>query len=282
MRNVPHLPTPTETPKRAIAIDWSGDATQAGQRRRIWVADWIADRSGGTVSLSAGRTRGETVAWVIAQAEKTPELVVGFDFSFSFTAWFVRQQNASTAEELWAVVAAQGESWLRDCRPPFWGRPAQQCPQDHRGPKFLGYRATEREVGERIGRLPTSTFQIGGAGAVGTGSLRGMPWLLKLKQAGFSIWPFDEPRLPLVVEIYPRVFTGKTRVSNAEARSEHLQRREFAKLAEDVLAKARTSPDAFDALCSALGMAAHAEQFAQLQQAREGEAKLEGAIWQPA
>ena len=32
--------------------------------------------------------------------------------------------------------------------------------------------------------------------------------LRELQDAGFSVWPFDPPRLPLVVEIYPRWLTG--------------------------------------------------------------------------
>jgi hypothetical protein len=52
-----------------------------------------------------------------------------------------------------------------------------------------------------------SIFQIGGAGAVGTGSVRGMPHLLTLAKNGFGIWPFSEG-WPRVVEIYPRALTG--------------------------------------------------------------------------
>ena len=51
-------------------------------------------------------------------------------------------------------------------------------------------------------------FQIGGAGAVGTGSIRGMPHLLTLADSGFTIWPFVSGGLPTVVEIYPRALTG--------------------------------------------------------------------------
>ena len=45
--------------------------------------------------------------------------------------------------------------------------------------------------------FPAWWFQIGGAGAVGTGSIRGMPHLLTLARNGFGIWPFSEgwPRL---------------------------------------------------------------------------------------
>src|SRR6202012_1913196 len=35
-----------------------------------------------------------------------------------------------------------------------------------------------------------SPFQIGGSGSVGTGSLRAMPALLRLREAGFRVWPF--------------------------------------------------------------------------------------------
>jgi catechol 2,3-dioxygenase-like lactoylglutathione lyase family enzyme len=61
-------------------------------------------------------------------------------------------------------------------------------------------------------------FQIGGAGAVGTGSLRGMQHLADLAHAGFSIWPFDRPGWPLAVEIYPRLFTPGVVKSRHRAR----------------------------------------------------------------
>jgi len=43
---------------------------------------------------------------------------------------------------------------------------------------------------------------------VGTGSLRGIPFLPRLRER-FAIWPFDEPRLALLLEIYPRLFRGR-------------------------------------------------------------------------
>src|ERR1035438_6219537 len=45
------------------------------------------------------------------------------------------------------------------------------------------------------GIAPKSPFQIGGAGAVGTGTLRGIPELERLHEAGFRVWPFEEPAL---------------------------------------------------------------------------------------
>jgi hypothetical protein len=265
------------TPHRLLAIDWSGNATGAGQRKHIWVADWHEGR----VALSAGRTRPETIAHVIDLAQATPALVVGFDFSFSYPAWFLRQNGAESALAHWQIVEEHGERWQQQCLPPFWGRPGRACPTDHRGGQWQGYRLTERATGNLTRRLPSSTFQINGAGAVGIGSLRGMPHLLTLKRAGFSVWPFDNPRLPLAVEIYPRLFTGTVRVSDASARSTYLGEDRFDGLPSEVRANARNSPDAFDALCSVMGMAAHARQFARLQRATNTERLLEGAIWSP-
>ena len=52
----------------------------------------------------------------------------------------------------------------------------------------------EAERAARVrGIAPKSVFQIGGAGSVGTASLRGMPVLQRLREAGFAVWPFDRP-----------------------------------------------------------------------------------------
>ncbi|MEX0750548.1 MAG: hypothetical protein WD359_07030, partial [Dehalococcoidia bacterium] len=61
-----------------------------------------------------------------------------------------------------------------------------------------------------------------GAGAVGTGSLRGMPMLHRLHAAGMHIWPYDDPGYPLVIEIYPRLLTGPVRKSSPQARARYI------------------------------------------------------------
>lgn len=260
---------------RIIAIDWSGNRTAAGQRRHIWMAEWRS----GSVTLTSGRTRQQTVDAVVAASQETPALVAGFDFAFAFPAWFAQACNAADAPAMWRHVAENGEEWLRACSAPFWGRPHTTCPLDHREPARRGYRATEQDAFRRTGRWPTSAFQIGGAGAVGTGSVRGMPCLLDLQQEGFSIWPFDAPRLPMAVEIYPRIFAGRTRVSDAASRALHLEGADFANMPPAVLDAARASADAFDALCALVGMVAHADELAALPE--RPERALEGEIWMP-
>ena len=270
---------------RYIAIDWSGSASVAVQKRSIVAADW----QDGVVSISSGRTRYETTVWLIEQARQSPRMVVGLDFAFSFPAWFVRQEAGSagaTIEDFWRMVADRGESWLnRDGQAPgaspFWGRrlPAgggTPCPEGHREPGWLGYRQADRS--SRPGIQPKSPFQIGGAGAVGTGSIRGIPELYSLRKAGFSIWPFHAPALPIVMEIYPRSFTGPVNKSDRDARTALLQQLQPCPDAGLQL-QAAESEDAFDAYCSVLGMAQQAEDIRQLRQAKDEITLLEGSIF---
>jgi hypothetical protein len=259
-------------PARLIAVDWSGARPVAEQRRRIVVADWNA----GEITLTAGRTREETTAWLIEQSRQNPAMVVGLDFSFSFPAWFVEECGTASIKQFWKIAAGNAEDWLHRCAEPFWGRPAK-CPVGHRGPAWRGYRVCERH--ETFGWLPKSTFQIGGGGAVGTGSLRGMRTLLALRGSGFSIWPFHEPGLPCAVEIYPRAFTGVVRKSDAAARAKYLKEHLSTWVSAEIIQVAGASEDAFDALCSVIGMVRQREEFMRLERAVDPMALLEGGIF---
>lgn len=258
-------------------MDWSGDKAAGGQRKKIWVADW----HNGKVALTSGRTREETAEHLIAVARETPDTVVGLDFAFSYPAWFVRGQGCESAPEFWDLIAnGKGEEWLSSANEFCWGRKGSRCPEGHRAPHWLGFRRTDREIS--IGGIqPKSPFQIGGAGAVGTGSLRGIPILHRLRQAGFCVWPFNEPGLPVAVEIYPRLFTGNGNKSGHAFRASHLGGERCASLPRELIARAESCEDAFDALCSVIGMRGHAADFAGLKQATDPDVRLEGQIWQP-
>lgn len=256
--------------RRIIAVDWSG--AKKGASRKIWLAEV---ENGKVTRLEPGRTRGQVIEYLIGLARQAPNLIVGLDFAFSFAAWFVREKKAATAEEFWTLVSKDGEFWLKDCCAPFWGRKGRMCDKSR-----CLLRQTEMQVAVVRGIRPKSVFQIGGAGAVGTGSIRGMPFLKLLKKAGFKIWPFDPAIPPLVIEIYPRALTGAVNKTDAKARSEYLEEH-FPALDPEHGAKARSSDDAFDALVSGLTMARHHGSFACLEQATDPEILLEGSIWTP-
>jgi hypothetical protein len=300
--------------QRLVAVDWSGDKGP-GQRRKIWAGVWTGSAAGkvadGKVILEDGRTREELTDWLIALAGETPRMVVSMDCCFSYPAWFLREHGCATVFDFWQHVAAgHGERWLgttcteaeRDLR--FWGRPHKRPPQ------FCGegYRSMMRQTDwenkveqgleggdpERAAKMkgiqPKSPFQIGGSGSVGTGSLRAMPWLARLHQSGFRVWPFEDASLdrqPLLVEMYTRLLTGAVKKANEAARRAYLTARRKAEpelyggLTRSVLAKAYASEDAFDALVCCVEMLRHQAEFAALRATRNPELRLEGITWRP-
>jgi len=142
---------------RIIAIDWSGDASSSAKK------SWLAEVVGGeVVRLEAGRDRQAMARHLVELSILDQHVIVGLDFAFSFPCWYIAQLAVADAPSFWHVVAEQGETWLRECAPPFWGRPGKTRPelQAH-------LRRTELEVGQVNGIPPKSTFQIGGGGAAG-------------------------------------------------------------------------------------------------------------------
>ncbi len=254
-----------------VAVDWSGRRT--GERRHLWLAE--ADR-GALVRLVAGRARAEVIDELVARASDRPGVVVGFDFSFSLPAWFLDACGYERARDLWDAAALDGEQWLQECAPPFWGMPGR------RRPDLPGHlRRTEAEVAAVGGIRPKSSFQIGGAGSVGTGSLRGFPALARLQDSGYSIWPFDAPpTAPVAVEIWPRTFTGAVVKSDATARAAHLDAH-LPGLEGHLRDQAVGSEDAFDAAVSAVVMSRHEASLRALPEHSEPEYRREGCVWAP-
>jgi hypothetical protein len=238
---------------RALAVDWSGARSLPAQRRGIWLAD---AEDGMLRSVVGGFTRAEVTDEILRRVDDGVTLA-GLDFSFSFPAWFVDALGAADGPGVWELAARDGERWLETCEPPFWGRPGRPRPAFGVGREER--RRTERDVPAGC-RVPKGTFQIGGAGAVGTASVRGMPQLARLRAAGMVVWPFDDtaPGTPAVAEVYPRWWTGSVIKRRGAARARHLDGLGLppgARLVPTALAElAAASEDAFDATCAALGL----------------------------
>jgi hypothetical protein len=257
--------------RSTIAVDWSG-AARAGERR-IWLAEVAHGR---LVRLECGRSRAQLVRHLQDCALREPELAVGLDFAFGFPAWFAREQGARSGPEAWQVAALHGEAWLANSPIPFFGRKGSRRPPPD--PERPLWRRTELEHPPQAGIRPKSVFQIGGAGAVGTGSLRGMPLLPELERAGFSIWPFARAEPPFAAEIYPRWFTGALTKASRTARALSLANSPLP--AEPALCElAEQSEDAFDAARSAVALALAASPADPLEM--DPLFHLEGRIWRP-
>lgn len=262
--------TRREPMSRVVAVDWSGAKT--GGKSKIWLAEV---RDGRLTRLESGRDRTAVIDHLIADAKADPDVVVGLDFAFSFPRWFAEERGETSIEELWNLVVERGEDWLRSCRDPFWGRRGRGKPDlpEH-------FRHTERRASKAKSSNPKSVFQIGGAGAVGTGSIRGIPHLARLRTEGFSIWPFHEARPPLVLEIYPRLLTGPVNKTDFYSRRTYLAGA-FPEIDDAQECKAASSEDAFDAAVSAVIMSRHLDEISALTATADPVELIEGTIWWP-
>ncbi|HEY2193008.1 MAG TPA: hypothetical protein VGH76_12035 [Actinomycetospora sp.] len=259
---------------RTFAVDWSGDARSAHRRIRVAEA-----RPGRLRSVRGGLDRDSVGELLLGLRDGDEPVVVGMDFSFGLAGWFATTHGATTLPQVWGLAARDGERWLRECPPPFWGRPGTRKPAEDPARPLL--RRTEQEARDR-GLRPLSTFQVGGAGAVGTGSVRGMALLGGWRAAGVGVWPLDAAPGPagvLLVEVYPRAMTGPVVKSSAAARAVTVAAdpRVPAGLRDDVVA----TEDAFDAALAALGMAEHTAALAALPVLSDPTSLLEGRMWLP-
>ena len=262
---------------RVIAVDWSGNRAQA--HKYLWLAE--VQRGGDVLRLEAGRNRPELAEHLVQIVREAREpLTIGLDFGFSYPAWYIRHLGLNDAPGLWDHVAEHGEALLSDCEVPFWGRPGRaRSPSDA---MRMAFRRCERAVPRVGGRGPKSMFQIGGAGAVGTGSIRGMPLLARLSRAGARIWPYTPAAGPCtVVEIYPRLLTGPVFKSQSAARVAYMCDR-YPALPPAIMTAVRASEDAFDAVVSALVMADSTADLSALPSESDSELRIEGRIWHPA
>jgi len=228
-----------------IAIDWSG-----ARSNRPLAGIWITARRAAEVVVDRGGwSRRDAVEFVGALQ---PPLVAGFDFSFGLPAWFARELGCPTIDDVWARAAVDGERWLRPS-PPFW---TERCPH----PVEQRFRRCEARV-RASGHPAKSVFQLVGNGQVGRGSVRGMPYLAKLRAAGFAIWPFDGASDRTVIEMYPSLLRKRfPQHDDAEAPTTHAR----------------------DARASARVMEARAEELTALVAASDPVTRLEGDVWEPA
>ena len=248
-----------------LAIVWPGNKEV---RRKIWLA---AVEDGQVARLESMPSRERAVQEVLKEAQANPNLIVGLDFPFSFPAWYVRHHSCANVREFWVKVRDNGLSWLD--QPPFHARGSWNS-----GP-FGGESCLRRTDIEVLGH-PESVFKVVGPKQVAKGALTGIPALLALRDAGLAIWPFDRPKMPFALEIFPRaLYDAPVTKSDEAARRSYLGRC-GGSMEPRHRRDAERSDDAFDAVVSAHRMHRERESLAMLSGPLR-EYEIEGRIWAP-
>lgn len=256
---------PTAGGRRAVvAVDWSGDVrAETGVHDKLWVAEVV---DGELVALDPSSRAGSCARIVALAGRWGPELLAGLDVGFAYPSWFLAELGMADGPRLWAAAAAAadlpraGPGPFPGARPfpdvtatPFFGWKGSSAPPPPR--RFRACEVAARAAGYQ----PKSTFQVGGAGAVGTGTWRALPHLHRLSAAGLAVWPFDPATgAPVVAEVYPRMHTGpvvKSRFLAREARWGELVGGWGMTVGAGLVARALGSEDAFDAAVTALSLA---------------------------
>jgi precorrin-8X/cobalt-precorrin-8 methylmutase len=220
-----------------VVVDWSANSTPKLGRDSIWVAHLEV---AGTASVTNHPTRRHAEAFLVHTLEARPTLttLLGVDFSLGYPAGTSRALGVDGVpwSAMWSslsehivddvdnannrfAVAAEFNRRLTGTASPFWG-----CPPSAAGhyltttkptitAPLAPFRATEEVLREQ-GHRPFSSWQLLGAGAVGSQSLLGIPVLDRIR-ARFGqrvhVWPFttglaspalDEGTI-VAVEVWP-------------------------------------------------------------------------------
>ncbi|WP_209424749.1 gephyrin-like molybdotransferase Glp [Pararhodobacter sp. SW119] len=240
---------------RIAIVDWSAANRPASGRDSIW----IATAEGEVVESMNPRTRRQAEDRLRALIDRTlargERMLIGADFAFGFPAglaaaltgqaqalavwaWLARQlrDDAENRSNRFEVAAAMNR--VLPGLGPFWFRPAgldlPDLPAQGRAREGHGM-ADLRRVDRRAPGAQ-SVFKLGGAGAVGSQTLTGLPvlWRLRAAHSGrVAVWPFDDCRdAPVVLaEVFPsllRTEVAALRGSGTEPINDEMQVRLLA------------------------------------------------------
>lgn len=219
---------------RFVVVDWSASSTPKRGRDSIW----IATRDAVDLSVANPPTRRAAEEMLVESLCHGGTTLLAVDFSLGFPAgtadalgldgrsWAAMAtllaelivDRADNTNNRFEVASALNER-ITGSAAPFWGCPPSRRTATLGSTKPLGspslpeWRGVEGLLRER-GHRPFSSWQLLGAGAVGSQSLLGIPMLLRLAARlgeRVQVWPFaDGLRVPeldadsvVVAEVWP-------------------------------------------------------------------------------
>lgn len=200
--------------ERYVVVDWSANSTPKRGRDSIWVA--VLEDGGLRLSNPATRSDATASLAELIAGDRVTTLI-GVDFSLGYPAGTAAAVGLEGRpwEAMWSYLAAEviGGERNRNNRfdvaagmnqamsggpAPFWGCPPSVVSATLTATKPTGvpcveeWRAVERVL-RACGRRPFSSWQLIGAGAVGSQSLLGIPTVEHLRKCfadRVEVWPF--------------------------------------------------------------------------------------------
>lgn len=229
---------------RYVVVDWSANSAPKLGRDSIWIAD---HGRAGAVAVTNLATRASAHAFLVElfESDLTSSTLVGVDFSLGYPAGTAAALDLSGVpwSAMWDLLAEHIEDDDRNVNnrfavaaalnrritgaaAPFWGcPPAQISPTltstKTRPSEALAEWRTVEAMLRAHGRRPFSSWQLLGAGAVGSQSLLGIPMIVRLRERlgeRVHVWPFTTgfatPALDdgaiVVAEVWPSMLTIDT------------------------------------------------------------------------
>jgi hypothetical protein len=286
----PDEPAPVVAPRvaRSVAgVKWSGAAKSSAAAKAIKIAT-IED---GVAEIVQGLDRDEAIAFLDDLGDRSDRSTIGIDFAFSLPGWYMREEGFASGPDAWAAMSSLAKTngsesqWPREeLGFPFWGANIRQRPDLPR--RDMWFRHTEEHTRSETGMPPQSVFRLSGQGSVGSQSVRGMPYLTDLSDAGWSIWPFEEPGAHNVVEVFPSAYRVLVQYQWLNAFNDPHSERTLISLMDaelDLDASVRDELESEGRVVSALLAAwllwREPDQLPDLSE--DANAQLEGRIWLP-
>ena len=249
---------------RFAVVDWSANSTPKRGRDSIWIA--VADGHRRTVENHSTRAEAAHRLGDIVDGSHDRRTLIGVDFSLGYPAgtgaalgvgaepWCSTSSmitelvvdDERNANNRFEVAAALNERMTGEAAP-FWGCPPARASSTLRAgkPRSFGpvdeWRIVEQRL-RRDGSRPFSSWQLLGAGAVGSQTLLGLPVLHRLLGRApdrVHVWPFTTGlRAPVlddatvvIAELWPSMLVPMASARAATVRDEAQVRAAVAWLA---------------------------------------------------
>lgn len=223
---------------RIAILDWSAANQPRRGKDSIWLGlagqppENLPTRAAALARLQA------LVAETLAQGQR---LLIGADFAFGYPSGFARALTGQTgALAIWDwldarltdddrnrsnrfAVAATANAALPGLGP-FWFNPTREALPDlpHKGNDRLGHGWPEHRLCDARAKGAQSVWKLGGAGAVGSQSVTGLPRLNQLRRrfpGAISVWPFEDPTTPVILaEVFPSILAPRVAITRGIVR----------------------------------------------------------------